>query len=72
MLGVERGRARATIRLMGYGSSEMVRCVYVQLSHVVPCALDADIFSSFDEGRWTEENVVWGVLVEASRQAVCG
>jgi len=26
---------------------------------VMPCVLDAAIFSSFDEGKWTEENVVW-------------
>lgn len=26
---------------------------------IVPCALDAAIFSSFDKGRWTEENLVW-------------
>jgi hypothetical protein len=26
---------------------------------IVPCVLDAAIFSSFDDGRWTEENVVW-------------
>jgi len=25
----------------------------------MPCVLDAAIFSSFDEGKWTEENVVW-------------
>ena len=26
---------------------------------LMPCILDAAIFSSFDEGKWTEENVVW-------------
>ncbi len=26
---------------------------------IMPCVLDAAIFSSFDEGKWTEENVVW-------------
>lgn len=26
---------------------------------IAPCVLDAAIFSSFDEGGWTEENVVW-------------
>jgi len=26
---------------------------------ITPCVLDAAIFSSFDEGKWTEENVVW-------------
>jgi len=26
---------------------------------IMPCVLDAAIFSSFDRGRWTEENVVW-------------
>ena len=26
---------------------------------IMPCALDAAIFSSFDEGKWTEENAVW-------------
>jgi len=26
---------------------------------IMPCVLDAAIFSSFDEGRWTEDNVVW-------------
>ena len=26
---------------------------------IMPCVLDAAIFSSFDGGRWTEENVVW-------------
>jgi len=26
---------------------------------IMPCLLDAAIFSSFDGGRWTEENVVW-------------
>ncbi|NKC16266.1 MAG: hypothetical protein GKR94_29900 [Gammaproteobacteria bacterium] len=26
---------------------------------IMPCVLDAAIFSSFDEGQWTEENVVW-------------
>jgi hypothetical protein len=25
---------------------------------IMPCVLDAAIFSSFDEGKWTEENVV--------------
>ena len=24
-----------------------------------PCVLDAAIFSSFDDGGWTEKNVVW-------------
>ena len=26
---------------------------------IAPCELDAAIFSSFDDGGWTEENVVW-------------
>jgi len=26
---------------------------------IMPCVLDAAIFSSFDGGRWTEDNVVW-------------
>jgi hypothetical protein len=26
---------------------------------IAPCVLDAAIFSSFDDGGWTEENVVW-------------
>lgn len=26
---------------------------------IMPCVLDAAIFSSFDEGKWTKENVVW-------------
>lgn len=26
---------------------------------VMPCVLDAAIFSSFDKGGWTEDNVVW-------------
>ncbi len=26
---------------------------------LMPCVLDAAIFSSFDEGRWDEDNVVW-------------
>ena len=26
---------------------------------IMPCVLDAVIFSSFDDGKWTEENVVW-------------
>ena len=26
---------------------------------IMPCVLDAAIFSSFDEGKWTEDNVVW-------------
>ena len=26
---------------------------------IMPCVLDAAIFSSFDKGKWTEENVVW-------------
>ena len=26
---------------------------------IMPCVLDAAIFSSFDDGKWTEENVVW-------------
>jgi len=26
---------------------------------IMPCVLDAAIFSSFDEGQWTEKNVVW-------------
>ena len=26
---------------------------------IMPCVLDAAIFSSFDGGRWTDENVVW-------------
>ncbi|MGB3052711.1 MAG: hypothetical protein WBB42_17045, partial [Polyangiales bacterium] len=26
---------------------------------ITPCVLDAAIFSSFDEGKWTKENVVW-------------
>jgi hypothetical protein len=28
-------------------------------SGLVPCLVDAAIFSSFDKGGWTEENVVW-------------
>jgi hypothetical protein len=28
-------------------------------SGLVPCLVDAAIFSSFDDGGWTEENVVW-------------
>jgi len=28
-------------------------------SGVYPCVLDAAIFSSFDEGGWSEENVIW-------------
>jgi hypothetical protein len=28
-------------------------------SELVPCLVDAAIFSSFDKGGWTEENVVW-------------
>jgi hypothetical protein len=28
-------------------------------SGLVPCLVDAAIFSSFDNGGWTEENVVW-------------
>jgi thermostable 8-oxoguanine DNA glycosylase len=28
-------------------------------SGILPCVLDAVIFSSFDEGGWTEENVIW-------------
>ncbi len=24
-----------------------------------PCVLDAVIFSSYDDGGWTEENIVW-------------
>ncbi len=28
-------------------------------SGIAPCVLDAAIFSSFDDGGWTEENVVW-------------
>ena len=30
-----------------------------EASEIMPCVLDAAIFSSFDDGRWTEENVVW-------------
>lgn len=30
-----------------------------EASGVAPCVLDAAIFSSFDGGGWTEENVVW-------------
>jgi hypothetical protein len=26
---------------------------------IAPCVLDAAIFSSFDDGGWTDENVVW-------------
>lgn len=26
---------------------------------IMPCVLDAAIFSSFDAGKWTEENTVW-------------
>lgn len=26
---------------------------------IMPCVLDAAIFSSFDKGEWTEDNVVW-------------
>ena len=26
---------------------------------IAPCVLDAAIFSSFDDGGWTEENLVW-------------
>jgi hypothetical protein len=26
---------------------------------IVPCVLDAAIFASYDEGGWTEDNVVW-------------
>ena len=26
---------------------------------IMPCVLDAAIFSSFDKGKWSEENVVW-------------
>jgi len=26
---------------------------------IMPCVLDGAIFASFDEGKWTEENVVW-------------
>jgi hypothetical protein len=26
---------------------------------IAPCVLDAAIFSSFDDGEWTEENMVW-------------
>jgi thermostable 8-oxoguanine DNA glycosylase len=26
---------------------------------IMPCVLDAAIFSSFDDGKWTEDNVVW-------------
>jgi hypothetical protein len=29
-------------------------------SGIAPCVLDAAIFSSFDQGGWTEENVVYG------------
>ena len=28
-------------------------------SGILPCVLDAVIFSSFDEGGWSEENVIW-------------
>lgn len=28
-------------------------------SHVYPCVFDAVIFSSYDEDRWVEENVIW-------------
>jgi hypothetical protein len=27
--------------------------------HIIPCVLDAAIFSSFDGDGWTDENVVW-------------
>jgi hypothetical protein len=30
-----------------------------EASGIAPCVLDAAIFSSFDGGGWTEENVVW-------------
>jgi hypothetical protein len=30
-----------------------------EASEIMPCVLDAAIFSSFDEGGWTEDNVVW-------------
>lgn len=26
---------------------------------IMPCVLDAAIFSSFDDGQWTDENVIW-------------
>jgi hypothetical protein len=26
---------------------------------IMPCVLDAAIFSSFDGGKWTKENMVW-------------
>jgi hypothetical protein len=28
-------------------------------AELAPCVLDAAIFSSFDGGGWTEENIVW-------------
>ena len=28
-------------------------------SGVYPCVLDAAIFTSFDKGGWSEENVIW-------------
>jgi len=30
-----------------------------KVCEIMPCVLDAVIFSSFDGGRWTEENVAW-------------
>jgi hypothetical protein len=30
-----------------------------QATGVAPCVLDAAIFASFDDGGWTEENIVW-------------
>lgn len=33
--------------------------VLCQASDVAPCVLDAAIFASFDDGGWTEENIVW-------------
>jgi hypothetical protein len=33
--------------------------VLCQASGVAPCVLDAAIFTSFDAGGWTEENIVW-------------
>jgi hypothetical protein len=30
-----------------------------EAAEIMPCAMDAAIFSSFDSGMWTDENVVW-------------
>ena len=48
--------------LADQGYYEFVMDVFQPLckeADVFPCVLDAAIFSSFDDGGWTEENLVW-------------